>query len=102
MSSAQFILDGELKIMKKLTFVLIGSGALLTAACNKGNDDQINNVELNQPAAELNDLANEAANTANAAEALNTQVQNLANETNTVDDNTVNPKDADEQNVSGM
>jgi len=88
--------------MKKLTFVLIGSGALLTAACNKGNDDQINNVELNQPAAELNDLANEAANTANAAEALNTQVQNLANETNTVDDNTVNPKDADEQNVSGM
>jgi len=102
MSSAQFILDGELKIMKKLTFVLIGSGALLTAACNKGNGDQINNVELNQPAAELNDLANEAANTANAAEALNTQVQNLANETNTVDDNTVNPKDADEQNVSGM
>jgi hypothetical protein len=102
MSSAQSILDGELKIMKKLTFVLIGSGALLTAACNKGNDDQINNVELNQPAAELNDLANEAANTANAAEALNTQVQNLANETNTVDDNTVNPKDADEQNVSGM
>ena len=102
MSSAQFILDGELKIMKKLTFVLIGSGALLTAACNKGNDDQVNNVELNQPAAQLNDLANEAANTANAAEALNTQVQNLANETNAVDDNTVNPKDADEQNVSGM
>ena len=88
--------------MKKLTFVLIGSGALLTAACNKGNDDQVNNVELNQPAAQLNDLANEAANTANAAEALNTQVQNLANETNAVDDNTVNPKDADEQNVSGM
>jgi len=88
--------------MKKLTIVLIGSGALLVAACNKGNDDQVNNVELNQPAAQLNDLANEAANTANAAEALNTQVQNLANETNAVDDNTVNPKDADEQNVSGM
>jgi len=88
--------------MKKLTIVLIGSGALLVAACNKSNDDQVNNVELNQPAAQLNDLANEAANTANAAEALNTQVQNLANETNAVDDNTVNPKDADEQNVSGM
>ena len=88
--------------MKKLTIVLIGSGALLVAACNKGNDDQVNNVELNQPAAQLNDLANEAANTANAAEALNTQVQNLANETNTIEDNTVNPKDADEQNVSGM
>jgi hypothetical protein len=88
--------------MKKLTIVLIGSGALLTAACNKGNDDQVNNVELNQPAAELNDLANEAANTANAAEALNTQAQNLAADTNAVEDNTVNPKDADEQNVAGM
>jgi hypothetical protein len=88
--------------MKKLTIVLIGSGALLTAACNKGNDDQVNNVELNQPAAELNDLANEAANTANAAEALNTQAQNLATDTNAVEDNTVNPKDADEQNVAGM
>ena len=102
MSSAQFILDGELKIMKKLTFVLIGSGALLTAACNKGNEDQVNNAEMNQPAPELNALANEAANTADEANALSNQAQNLANEANTVQDNTTNPKDADEQNVAGM
>jgi len=88
--------------MKKLAFVLVGAGALLTAACNKGNEDQVNNAEMNQPAPELNALANEAANTANEAEALNTQAQNLANEANAVSDNTVNPKDADEQNVSGM
>ncbi len=67
--------------MKKLVFVLVGAGALLTAACNKGNEDQVNNSEMNQPAPELNALANEA---------------------NTVQDNTTNPKDADEQNVAGM
>lgn len=85
--------------MKKLAFALIGTGALLTAACNRGNEDQVNNVEMNQPAPELNALANEAANVANEADALNAQAQNLENEST---DNTVNPKDADEQNVAGM
>ena len=88
--------------MKKLVFVLVGAGALLTAACNKGNEDQVNNAEMNQPAPELNALANEAANTADEANALSNQAQNLANEANTIEDNTVNPKDADEQNVAGM
>jgi predicted ATPase len=36
------------------------------------------------------------------ANALSNQAQNLANEANTVQDNTTNPKDADEQNVAGM
>ena len=86
--------------MKKLTFALVGTAALLTAACNRGNEDQINNAEMNQPASDLNALANNAANVANESDALNAQAQNLANESS--DDNTVNPKDADEQNVSGM
>jgi len=86
--------------MKKLTFALVGTAALLTAACNRGNEDQVNNAEVNQPASDLNALANNAANVANEADALNAQAQNLANES--TDDNTVNPKDADEQNVSGM
>jgi hypothetical protein len=85
--------------MKKLAFAMIGTGALLTAACNRGNEDQVNNVEMNQPAPEPNALANEAANVANEADALNAQAQNLENEST---DNTVNPKDADEQNVAGM
>jgi hypothetical protein len=86
--------------MKKLTFALIGTAALLTAACNRGNEDQVNNAEMNQPSSsDLNALANDAANVANEAQALNAQAQNLQNE---AEDNTVNPKDADEQNVSGM
>ena len=86
--------------MKKLTFALVGTAALLTAACNRGNEDQVNNAEMNQPSSsDLNALANDAANVANEAQALNAQAQNLQNE---AEDNTVNPKDADEQNVSGM
>ena len=85
--------------MKKLTFALLGTAVLLTAACNRANEDQVNNAEVNQPASDLNALANDAANVANEADALNAQAQNLANEST---DNTVNPKDADEQNVSGM
>jgi len=94
---------GNGKAMKKLTFAVIGGIALMTSACNRGNEDQVNNAELNQTGAELNDIANEAAN--NAAEAANlaTQQQQLeANNASEVTDNTVNPQDADEQNVSGM
>ena len=87
--------------MKKLAFVLATASALMISACNNGNQDQVNNAELNQPAAELNALADEAANTANEAAELANQAQNLQNEATNVDE-TVNPKDADEQNVSGM
>jgi uncharacterized protein YcfL len=85
--------------MKKLVFALVGVGALVTAACNRGNEDQVNNAEMNQPAVDLNAQANEAA--ANEVDTLNNQAAQLNNEA-TSDDNTVNPKDADEQNVSGM
>ena len=85
--------------MKKLTFALVGTTALLTAACNRGNEDQVNNAEMNQPATDLNALANEAANT--EVNNLGNQQEQLNNEAKS-DDNTVNPKDADEQNVSGM
>ena len=88
--------------MKKLTFAVIGTVALMTGACSGGNDDQVNNAELNQPSAELNDIANDAAN--NAAEAQNLAAQQAQLEANNAEaaDNTVNPQDADEQNVSGM
>ena len=85
--------------MKKLTFALVGTAALMTAACNRGNEDQVNNAEMNQPASDLNALANEAANT--EVNNLGNQQEQLNNEAQS-DDNTVNPKDADEQNVSGM
>jgi hypothetical protein len=91
------------KTMKKLTFTVIGGMALLACACNRGNEDQVNNAEMNQTGAELNDIANEAAN--NAAEAANLAAQQQQLEANNAaqsTDNTVNPQDADEQNVSGM
>ena len=83
--------------MKKIAFALAGTAFLLTAACSSGTEDQVNNAEMNQPAADLNALANEAANT--EVDTLGNQQEQLNNE---AADDTVNPADADEQNVSGM
>ena len=88
--------------MKRLAIVLTATASLTIGACSGGTEDQVNNAELNQPAPELNDLANEAANTAMEANALESQAQNLENAADAAADNTVNPKDADEQNVAGM
>ena len=49
------------KRMKRLAFALTGAAALTLAACGSSNQDQVSNAELNQPAAELNEQANEAA-----------------------------------------
>lgn len=87
--------------MKRLTFAVAGTAALLVAACSGNNQDQVNNVEMNQAGAEdLNALANDAATNNAEAQALGNQQDQLNQETPT--DNTVNPADADEQNVSGM
>jgi hypothetical protein len=87
--------------MKKLAFACLGAAALLTSACNRNNADQVNNAEMNQYGAEqLNDLANEAANNAEA-EALGTQQQQLEAQNEAAAANTAD-SDADEQNVSGM
>ena len=59
---------------------------------------------MNQPDAELNEIANQAAMDAANAEAANLAAQhNLLNAENAAtQDNTVNPHEADEQNVAGM
>jgi hypothetical protein len=86
--------------MKRLVFVIGGAAFLALAGCSGGNEDQVNNAELNQPSAEdLNALANDAA--ANAEDqALGNQQQQLEDE-NALD-NGKNPSEAQEQNVSGM
>jgi hypothetical protein len=96
-------LVGERKLMKKFVFVVTGIAALSLAACSGGNQDSVNNAELNQPAAEdLNQLSTDAANSANAeAEALGNQQAELNSE-NAAADETTNPTDEQEQNVSGM
>ena len=87
--------------MKKLVFAFSGIAALALGACSYSNQDQVNNAELNQPAADLNALANDAATDAanSEADALGNQENQLENQSA---DNTVNPDDAQEQNVSGM
>jgi hypothetical protein len=94
---------GNRKVMKRLAFIVIGSAALALVACNRGNQDAVENAELNQPNADqLNELANQAAMDAANAQAAAQNAQNAANQANAVADNTVNPREADEQNVSGM
>lgn len=87
--------------MKRLVFLVAGAAALSLAACNRNNQDQVQNAELNQPAADqLNELSSEAANDAANAEAA--ALANQQQQQNAVEDNTVSPSDAQEQNISGM
>ena len=89
--------------MKRLVFLIGGAAALALGGCNNGNQDAVQNAELNQPAPDqLNELANQAAMDAANAQAAAANAANAANEANAVADNTTNPKEADEQNVSGM
>ena len=88
--------------MKMRDFALTGAAALALAACS-GNQDAVENADLNQPEADLNQLSSEAANDAANAEAaaLGNQLEQL-NQANAAEDEPENPADADEQNVSGM
>jgi hypothetical protein len=89
--------------MKRLAFVVVGTAALALSACHRDNQDAVQNAEVNQPSADqLNELANQAAMDAANAQASAANAQNAANELNAAADNTVNPREADEQNVSGM
>ena len=90
--------------MKRLAFVTIAMVSIALAGCNRNNEDAVQNAELNQPNAELNEIANQAAMDAANEEAarLAAQQNQLNAENAAAQDNTVNPKEADEQNVSGM
>ena len=85
--------------MKRLVFLIGGAAALALSGCSGGNQDQVNDAELNQPAAEdLNALANEAA--------MNAETNAVVDDQNAVDlnavDNGPNPSEAEEQNVDAM
>lgn len=95
-------LKGMQEDMTKLTFAAISAAALALGACGSNDQDQVNNAVMNQPNAdELNTLADNAANDAANAPA---PVVNKARDENAAApvDNTANPSDAQEQNVSGM
>jgi hypothetical protein len=93
------------KRMKRLAFVVGSAAALTLAACSGNNQDALQNAEMNQPNTdELNQLSNQAASDAAhaEAEALGAQQKQLEKENSAAPDDTTNPTDADEQNVSGM
>ena len=103
MAGCANVLVGERNIMKRLVFACTAIAALSLAACNNKNEDAVENAEINQPDADqLNELANQAAMDAANAQAAANNAQEAANELNAAADNTVNPQEADEQNVSGM
>ena len=103
MAGQATMLRGEPKHMKKMAFAFVTTAALALGACNNSNPDVVQNAELNQPAPDqLNELANQAAMDAANAQAAANNAANAANEANAVADNTTNPREADEQNVSGM
>jgi len=104
MASVANRFHGERKVMKRLVFVSIATAALTLGGCNRSNEDAVQNAELNQPSAELNEIANQAAmDAANAQAQAASDQQNLLNAENAAaQDKTVNPREADEQNVAGM
>ncbi|MEO7276544.1 MAG: hypothetical protein ABIW33_00795 [Sphingomicrobium sp.] len=86
--------------MKKFDFALIVTTALGVAACNNSNQDQVNNVELNQPSVDmLNEQANEAAMDAAITATADNQVAADVNASASVPETS---SDDQEQNVSGM
>ncbi len=89
--------------MKKLVFLVGCSAALTLGGCNRSNQDAVNNAELNQPAADdLNTLANDAASNAEDQSLGNAQQQQVNDQNAAADANSVNPTDAEENNVSAM
>jgi hypothetical protein len=90
------------KRMKRLAFALTSAATLTLAGCGSSNQDQVGNAELNQPTADLNEQANEAAMNAAEDAALGNQQAQLNQENAAAKENVVNPSDAQEQNVSGM
>ena len=90
------------KDMKRLAFVIGGAASLALAGCGSGNQDAVNNAELNQPAAEdLNALANDAAANAEDQNLANQQLQ-LNDENAAADSNGSNPTEDQEKNVDAM
>ena len=88
--------------MKRLTFFIAGAAALTVSACGSSKQDQVDNAVMNQPNADqLNELANAAANDAANASAP-VAVNNVDENASAPVENTTNPTDAEEQNVSGM
>ena len=86
--------------MKKLSIAVAAMGLLALAACNRGNQDQLNAADMNGTKS-LNDLSSDAANVASEAQALQNQAEQLNEEAKAVD-NATGPQTPADENISGM
>jgi hypothetical protein len=95
--------------MKKLTFALVGAATLALAACGGRDEDSVENLDANigAEAEQLNSLADDAANEAEA-EALGVQQEQLESEAPAAENEAesgaadVEPTEDPDENVSGM
>ena len=85
--------------MKNASVAIAVFGLLGLAACDRGNQDQLNQVEVNQPAPDnLDELSDQAANVAAQAQELENKSEELKNTT----DNAVGPQTPADENIQGM
>ena len=86
--------------MKKSTMAALLFGSLALAACNRGDEDQLNAADINEMQS-LDELSNEAANVAAEAEVLENQAANLNAEAQSTD-NASGPETPADENIAGM
>lgn len=84
--------------MKKATLAAVGFGLLSLGACGRGDQDQLNEADINAMES-LDELSDEAANVAAEASALENQAANLEQE---AQDDSTGPETPADENIAGM
>lgn len=84
--------------MNKASLAAVAIGLLAVAACNRGNEDQIN--VTNEMGQDLDELSNEAAGLAAETEALENQANQLEQEAESSDGE--GPETPADENIAGM
>ena len=88
--------------MKKLSLAATAFALVALAGCDRGNEDRIDAVDANAASsADLNELANDAANLASEAEALENQAEQLNQEAQALD-NAAGAETPYDENIAGM
>ena len=84
--------------MKKASLAAIAFGLLSLAACNRGNQDQLNENDVN--AQSLDELSNDAAKLASESQELQNQAEQLNQEAQS--DNAQGAQTPADENIQGM
>lgn len=86
--------------MRKLSVAAVAVGLFALAACGGTKQDTLNEADLNQTQ-DLNELAEDAANIASEAEALENHAEQLNQEAQAAD-NASGAETAADENIQGM